>query len=163
LLDEARAARDAGNLIEPAGDNAVELYLSTLEEASGDPDIAAELDDVLSQVLGLAEAAILQQNAADAIDALSMVRMADPDNPRLTFLDAQLTQLQLRVTVDEARIGGRHRIGGSEFVVAGIVCGAPAAADRKCIGNGERTIGCRRPAVTSQRQCPLLLRTRARR
>ena len=107
LLDDARAARDAGNLIEPAGDNAVELYLMVLEEAQEDPLISAELDDVVSQVLGLAETAILEQNAGNANNSHSMVRLADPDNPRLTFLDAQLTQLKLRTLVDEARVAIR--------------------------------------------------------
>jgi len=107
LLDDARAARDAGNLIEPAGDNAIELYLMVLEEAQEDPLISAELGDVVSQVLGLAETAILEQNAGNANNSLSMVRLADPDNPRLTFLDAQLTQLKLRTLVDEARVAIR--------------------------------------------------------
>ena len=107
LLDDARAARDAGNFIEPAGDNAVELYLMVLEEAQGDSLISAELDDVVNQVLGMAETAILEQNAGKANNSLSMVRLADPDNPRLTFLDAQLTQLKLRTLVDEARVAIR--------------------------------------------------------
>jgi len=38
-----------------------------------------------------------------------MVRLADSDNPRLTFIDAQLTQLQLRTTVDAARQSIRDR------------------------------------------------------
>ena len=107
LLDDARAARDAGNLVEPAGDNAVELYLVVLEEAPEDPIISAEFDSVVGQVLGMAETAILEQSAEDADNSLSIVRLADPDNPRLTFLDAQLTQLRLRTTVDEARIAIR--------------------------------------------------------
>ena len=107
LLDQARAARDAGNLIEPAGDNAVDLYLATLEEAAQDLLIQAELDNVISQVLGLAETAILAQSPGDARDALSMVRLADPDNPRLAFLDAQLMQLRLRATVDAAHLAIR--------------------------------------------------------
>ena len=107
LLEEARAARDAGNLIEPAGGNAVELYLMVLEEAPEDLAIGAELDTVVSQVLGLAETAILEQSVEDADNALSMVRLAQPDNPRLTFLDAQLTQFQFRATVDETRLAIR--------------------------------------------------------
>jgi len=112
LLDDARAARDAGNLIEPAGDNAVALYLVVLEEAPGDPIIGAEFDAVVGQVLGMAENAILERSAGDADSALASVRLADPDNPRLTFLDAQLTQLKLRTTVDEARLAIRD--GGFE-------------------------------------------------
>jgi TonB family protein len=107
LLDEARAAVAAGNLVEPESDNAVELYLMVLEDAPDNPGIRAELDKVTDQVLGLAEAAILEQSIVDADNALAMVRLADPRNPRLTFLDAQLTQLQFRTTVDEARLAIR--------------------------------------------------------
>jgi TonB family protein len=107
LLDDARAARDAGNFIEPAGDNAIELYLQVLEEVPEDPIIGAEFDAVVDRVLGMAETAILEQNAEDADNALAIVRLADPDNPRITFLGAQLAQLELRALVDETRLAIR--------------------------------------------------------
>lgn len=107
LLDEARLARGAGNLIEPAGDNAVERYLAVLEEAPDDPVVAEEFQNVVEQVLGMAEAAILEQEIEDAGAALAMLRLADPGNSRLAFLDAQLTQIRLRATVDEARVAIR--------------------------------------------------------
>jgi TonB family protein len=108
LLDEARAARDAGNLIAPAGNNAIELYVETLVEAGNDAGVVAEFNDVVSQVLGLAESAILARNAVEAEAALEMARLADPRNPRLTFLGAQLTELQLRDKTDQARVAIRE-------------------------------------------------------
>ncbi len=107
LLEEARTASDAGNFIRPEGENAVELYLAVLEEAPDDPDINAELEYVVDQVLRLAETAILEQNIENASDALAMARLANPANPRLDFLDAQLKQIQYRATVDEARLAIR--------------------------------------------------------
>ncbi|MDX1403091.1 MAG: TonB family protein [Woeseiaceae bacterium] len=108
LLEEARAASDAGNFIYPEGDNAIELYVAVLEEAPDDPAINEELAYVVDQVLRLAESALLEQNVEDAGDALAMARLADSENPRLAFLEAQLTQIQYRAALDEARIAIRE-------------------------------------------------------
>lgn len=107
-LDQARAARDAGNLIAPAGNNAVELYVAALADAGDDAGVVAEFNAVVNQVLGLAENALLARNANDAEAALTMARLADPRNPRLTFLGAQLNELQLRDKSDQARVAIRE-------------------------------------------------------
>ncbi len=103
LLEAARAARDAGNLMTPPGDNALELFVETVAAAGGDPVVVAEFNDVVGQVLGVAENAILARNTVEAEFALEMARTADPRNARLTFLGAQLSELQLRDTAAEAR------------------------------------------------------------
>lgn len=103
LLDEARIARDAGEIIAPVGSNAIELYVAAREAAPGDLVIANEINELVNQVLGMAESALLAQKAADADLAIKMVRLATPDNPRLPFLDAQLAQLNYRNAVDDAR------------------------------------------------------------
>lgn len=108
LLDDARAARDAGNLISPAGSNALELYAATVAQAGGDATVTAEFNNVVGRVLGLAESAILARNVADAEIALDMARRADPANPRLTFLGAQLSELNLRDKADQARLAIRE-------------------------------------------------------
>src|SRR5690606_37407999 len=107
-LEEARIARDAGELIAPPGSNAVELYLSARALAPAEPVIQSELDGVIEQVLTLAETALLDERAGDAADALAMVRLANPDHPRLPFLDAQVRQRVLRVRLGEARIAIRE-------------------------------------------------------
>ena len=108
ILDEARIARDAGELISPANDNAVELYMAALAAAPDDVIVNAEFGQVINRVLGLAESAMLTRNVDEATAALNMVERADPDNPRLDFLGSQLTQLQLREITDEARIAIRE-------------------------------------------------------
>jgi len=108
LLDDARAARDAGNLITPAGSNALELYVAAAAEAGDDPIVAAEFSNIISRVLGLAESAILARDTNEAESVLNMAQLADPGNSRLTFLNAQLTQLQLRDKVDQARLAIRE-------------------------------------------------------
>lgn len=107
-LEEARAARDAGNLIAPPGKNALELFSATVAQADGDAIVAAEFNAVVGQVLGMAENAILARNAVDAESALTMARNADPQNPRLAFLRAQLSELKVRDTADRARVAIRE-------------------------------------------------------
>jgi protein TonB len=103
VVDEARIARDAGELIAPPETNAVELYVAARAMAPEQTVIATELDAVIEQVLALAETALLAQQTEDAAAALQMVRLANPDNPRLPFLDAQVAELALRAQLADAR------------------------------------------------------------
>ncbi len=127
LLDEARSARGAGNIYSPPGENAVELYVAAMSSAPDDPIVASELEDVVDQTLGMIEKALLEQRSDDAAEALQMVRLADPSNSRLVFLDAQIKQMQLRDAIDQARValrGGRFEdaanlIGKAEAVNTG--------------------------------------------
>ncbi len=108
IVDEARIARDAGELIAPPESNAVELYLAARAMAPQEPVIAGELDGVINQVLALAETALLAERTEEAAAALRMVRMAQPDNPRLPFLVAQLNELELRARLAAARAAIRE-------------------------------------------------------
>lgn len=109
FLDEARAAHEAGEIVAPPGNNAVELYLAALEIAPDNAEIAAELEQVVAEALGVAEQALLEQQTDAAAEALAAVRLASPDNLRLPFLDAQLAQLQLRGWLDRARAAIREQ------------------------------------------------------
>ena len=108
LLDQARAARDAGNLITPTGDNALELFVAVVAASGNDPVVIAEFNDIVGQVLGIAESAILSRDTGAAESALAMARSADPGNPRLNFLGAQLRELQLNDTAAQTRIAIRE-------------------------------------------------------
>ncbi len=108
VLEAARARSDGGQLVAPEGDNAVELYLSALASSPNDLEIQSELNDVVERVVGIAETAILEQRLDDAATALHMIELASPENPRLSFLSAQLTQIQLRTTIDDARAAIRE-------------------------------------------------------
>jgi TonB family protein len=55
-----------------------------------------------------AEAAMLDRRSDDAAAALNIVANADPENPRLPFLMAQLSQMQLREHLDSARAAIRE-------------------------------------------------------
>ena len=108
LLDDARAARDAGQIFNPAGSNAIELFAAALAADPQNSAIAEEFDATISEALGMAEAAMLEARIEDADAALARVAAADADNARLPFLSAQLTQMQLRGRLDEARAAIRE-------------------------------------------------------
>jgi len=103
LIEEAQLAVAAGQVFNPPGSNAIEMYLSALEVAPDDPAAEAGLEDVIGQALGLAETALLERRAEDVVAALERVALATPDNSRLPFLQAQLAQMQLRSHLDDTR------------------------------------------------------------
>lgn len=108
LIDEAQLAANAGRIFNPPGSNAIELYLFALEAAPGDPVAQQGLDEVIRRALGLAESALLEGRLDDAQAALQAVGLANPDNPRLPFLNAQVTQMQLRNYMINARAAIRE-------------------------------------------------------
>ena len=108
LLAEARLADAAGQIYNPPGSNSIEFYLAASEAAPDDPAITAALAAAIDQALGMAESSLLDRRA-DAVDAaLTRVTLADPGNSRLPFLNAQLTQMQLRHFLDTARLAIRE-------------------------------------------------------
>jgi TonB family protein len=107
-LEDARLAAAAGRIVEPQGNNAIELYLAAAAEAPTDARIAEELAAVIEQALGIAETALLERNPDSAATALQRVSEAQPDNVRLPFLTAQLAQIQLLGLLDDARAAIRE-------------------------------------------------------
>jgi protein TonB len=81
--------------------------MSAKAVAPDDQTIAAELDSVIDQALGMAESSLLAKRPQDAAAALQRVALADTDNARLPFLNAQLVQMQLRNYLDSARLAVR--------------------------------------------------------
>jgi TonB family protein len=64
---------------------------------------ATDVGALVDQALVDAELALLESRIDDASAALQVVGASDPDNARLPFLTAQLSQLQLRVHLTDAR------------------------------------------------------------
>ncbi|MGI9247889.1 MAG: TonB family protein [Woeseiaceae bacterium] len=108
LAEEARLARDAGQIFNPLGSNALELYVAAVSADPGNDRVVAELDAVIEQALAMAETALLESRLDDADAALQRVSLADPDNARLPFLTAQLSQFQLRKFLGDARTAIRE-------------------------------------------------------
>ncbi len=108
LLDEARLARDAGQIVYPNGGNALEMYAAAVAADPTDDVAAAELAAVVDEAFTLTETAILERSLDDAAAALDRIAVADPDNARLTFLSAQLEQMRVREYLDSARAAIRE-------------------------------------------------------
>jgi TonB family protein len=103
LLEEARLARDAGQVFNPPGNNAIELYMAAVAAAPDNAYAVAELGATLDEALGMAETALLERRTDDAAAALARVEFAEPGHARLPFLTAQVAQAQLRDLIDGAR------------------------------------------------------------
>ena len=130
LLERARDARAAGDVYAPAGNNAVEFYLEARGAAPGNETIATEFNEIVSEVYGLAEAALLDSRTTDASRALRVLGLADPGNPRITFLTTQLTQQEVRGALDNARTAireSRFEDAGRELARAESVVGGSSA------------------------------------
>ncbi len=99
LLDAASLALTQGRLVEPPGDNALELYRAVLAR---DPDNGVArrgIDSVADDLLVAAERALMEQDIARLASAVDAARSARPDHPRLEFFVMQLErerQLQSR-------------------------------------------------------------------
>jgi serine/threonine-protein kinase len=104
FLQSARDARDAGNIVSPAGANAVEYYLGAVSDAPGDEVIAGELDALIEAAFGLAETALLANQTTEAARALRVIGLAVPESPRLNFLTVQLNQQRFGALLDQARV-----------------------------------------------------------
>ena len=109
LVAEARLAREAGQIFNPVGSNAIELYAAAVAADPSNAIHVAELDAVLQQTLAIAETALLDGRVGEAEAALQRVAAVDADNSRLPFLTAQLWQVQQRNHIANARTAIRER------------------------------------------------------
>ena len=103
LLGEARSALNEGQIYNPGGGNALELYAAALADAPDSEAVAAEFQSTIGMALAMAEEAMLEGRFNDAEAALGRVAEVDPENTRLPFLTTQLVQTQLRARLDTAR------------------------------------------------------------
>ncbi|MGA8204371.1 MAG: response regulator, partial [Woeseiaceae bacterium] len=108
LLDAPRRAALAGRIYAPEGDNAIELYVQARKTLPDNATVESEFADTIDKALGMVESALLEQRFDDAELALRQVALVDPGNTRLPFLNAQLTQTRLRVSLESARAAIRE-------------------------------------------------------
>ncbi len=108
LLDAPRRAALAGRIYAPEGDNAIELYMQARKTLPDNATVESEFADTIDKALSMVESALLEQRFDDAELALRQVALVDPDNTRLPFLNAQLTQTRLRASLESARAAIRE-------------------------------------------------------
>ena len=137
LLQQAQDARARGDVYSPARQNAVEFLLAARNAAPDNSEVAAQLVATVNEVFGLAENALLANRSTDASRALRVISLADPENPRLAFLNAQLSQQQLRDFLDDARTAIRE----DRFADAG-----------RLLAQAENTVGSGNPEINALSQ-----------
>jgi TonB family protein len=106
----AKQAFQAGKYLEPAGENALDLYRSAL---AIDPNSAAAREgirDVVDKVLERAEAALTAERLEEASRSIELARDIDATHPRLSFLDTQMARERERLKLTQAQeVGNRVR------------------------------------------------------
>ena len=90
MLDAAGLALSQGALMEPPGQNALELYRAVLARDPGNNLARRGLDSVADELLVQAERALMEQDLTRLASAIDAVRSVKPDHPRLEFFVSQL-------------------------------------------------------------------------
>lgn len=90
MLDTASVALSQGALIEPPGQNALELYRAVLARDPGNDLARRGIDSVADELIVQAERALMEQDATRLASAVDAVRSVRPDHPRLEFFVSQL-------------------------------------------------------------------------
>ena len=90
LLDAAGLALSQGRLIDPLGDNALELYRDVLTRDPGNRMAQRGIDSVADELLVEAERALKELDLPRLANAIDAARSARPDHPRLDFFVTQL-------------------------------------------------------------------------
>jgi len=102
-LELAKTAFAQGNYLEPAGRSALDLYKRALELDPDNMEAQAGVRAVADKVLGNAERALTTQRLPEALADIEVARRIDPANPRLQFLDVQVTRERERLKLDQER------------------------------------------------------------
>jgi TonB family protein len=89
-LGAAGIALTQGRLVEPEGQNAVELYRSVLLRDPGNVEARQGLERASTELLLRVEQALLAEDLTAAASMLDAARSADPSNPRLDYFSSQL-------------------------------------------------------------------------
>jgi TonB family protein len=102
ILVAAATALAANRLIDPAGDNALELYLRAQAGNPADPVARAGVEEVRERLLARAENALLEERLDEAAAAIETARKSGVEGGRIAFLTAQLGKSRERVKAAQA-------------------------------------------------------------
>jgi TonB family protein len=107
LLTRAAAALAANRLTEPAGDNALELYLQAQAQNPAGETARAGLAEVRERLLARAENALLEERLDEASAAIETARKSGVEHGRIAFLSAQLAKSRDQVKTAQAAAHAR--------------------------------------------------------
>jgi len=109
ILARAAAALAANRLTEPAGDNALELYLQLQARNPADSNARAGLAEVHERLLARAENALLEERLDEAVAAIETARKSGVESGRIAFLTAQLAKSRDQVKTAQAQVQQQNR------------------------------------------------------
>ena len=121
LLANAAAALAANRLTEPAGDNALELYLQALAANPADPIARAGVAEVRERLLARAENALLEERLEEAAANIETARQSGVENGRIAFLTAQLAKSREQVKAAQALVRDRSAPKAEEDKVSSLL------------------------------------------
>jgi TonB family protein len=104
LINQAAAALAANRLTEPAGDNALELYLQAQARNPADPVARAGIAEVRERLLAKAENALLEERLDEAAAAIETARKSGVESGRIAFLSAQLAKSREHVKAAQTTV-----------------------------------------------------------
>jgi TonB family protein len=110
MLARAGAALAANRLTEPAGDNALELYLQLQARNPADSDARLGLAEVHERLLARAENALLEERLDEAAAAIETARKSGVEGGRIAFLSAQLAKSREQVKTAQAQVQQQNRV-----------------------------------------------------
>jgi TonB family protein len=109
LVARAATALAANRLTEPAGDNALELYLQLQGRNPSDANARAGLAEVKERLLARAENALLEERLDEAAAAIDTARKSGVEAGRIAFLSAQLAKSREQIKTAQAQVQQQTR------------------------------------------------------
>jgi TonB family protein len=107
----AKEAFSQGKLLEPPGENALDLYRSALALDPTSDAAKAGIRSVADKELERAETALTAEKLEEAVQNIERARDIDPAHPRLSFLDTQIARERERIKLTQAQeVGSRVRL-----------------------------------------------------
>jgi TonB family protein len=110
MLARAAAALAANRLTEPAGDNALELYLQLQASNPADSNARLGLAEVHERLLARAENALLEERLDEAAAAIETARKSGVESGRIAFLTAQLAKSREQIKTAQAQVQQQNRV-----------------------------------------------------
>src|SRR6202044_1187366 len=105
----AAAALAANRLTEPAGDNALQLYLQLQARTPADADARLGLAEVHERLLARAENALLEERLDEAAAAIETARKSGVESGRIAFLSAQLAKSREQIKTAQVQVQQQSR------------------------------------------------------
>lgn len=103
VLARADAAMAASKFVASDGSSAAELFRSVLKADAGNRQASDGYDKAIDQALHRAEQALLAGKLTEAGNVAAAVGMLAPENPRLGFLNTQISREQARINTDASQ------------------------------------------------------------